>query len=230
MFLLLALIPFAAPAQTPAQPAAPAQATPAYTEDQILEAFGWFVGKQSQLGVMEFNQDQMTKIMGGFALALQQKQPSTQPEAIAPTVQAFFQSRQSMISAKLKDQNTAAAADFFKELKGNPKAQGTPSGLFYEVVAPGSGTPPQPTDTVRVNYTGKLINGTVFDSSASRGPAEFKLNQVIAGWTEGLQKVSAGGRIRLYIPANLAYGDSGRPGIPPASTLIFDIDLLEIRK
>ena len=80
-----------------------------------------------------------------------------------------------------------------------------------------------------MNYTGKLIDGTVFDSSERQGkPFEFPLNKVIAGWTEGLQKISKGGKIKLYVPPQLAYGDEGRPGIPPGATLIFDIELIDI--
>jgi FKBP-type peptidyl-prolyl cis-trans isomerase len=83
---------------------------------------------------------------------------------------------------------------------------------------------------VKVHYTGTLIDGTVFDSSVQRGePAEFPLDQVIAGWTEGIQKMNKGGKIKLYVPPQLAYGDDGRPGIPPGSTLIFDVELLDIK-
>jgi len=83
---------------------------------------------------------------------------------------------------------------------------------------------------VQVNYTGKLLNGTVFDSNAQSGkPFEIQLNQVIPGWTEGLQKINVGGKIRLYIPPSLAYGDSGQQGIPPASALVFDIELLDAK-
>ena len=87
-----------------------------------------------------------------------------------------------------------------------------------------------PTDTVKVHDTGTLIDGSVFDSSVQRGePAEFPLDQVIPGWTEGIQKMTKGGKIKLYVPPQLAYGDDGRPGIPPGSTLIFDVELLEIK-
>src|SRR6185436_13396180 len=95
---------------------------------------------------------------------------------------------------------------------------------------------PKPTDTVKVHYTGTLVDGTVFDTSlkpreagAAIEPAEFPLDQVIPGWTEGIQKLQKGGKIKLYVPSNLAYGDDGRPGIPPASTLIFEVELLDIK-
>jgi FKBP-type peptidyl-prolyl cis-trans isomerase FklB len=103
------------------------------------------------------------------------------------------------------------------------------SGLQYEVLEEGEGGKPEPTDTVTTHYEGRLIDGTVFDSSYQRGePATFPLNRVIAGWTEGLQLMSPGAKYRLYVPADLAYGDRAAGSIPPNSTLIFDVELLEV--
>ena len=103
------------------------------------------------------------------------------------------------------------------------------SGLQYEVLEEGEGEKPQATDTVTTHYEGRLIDGTVFDSSYQRGePASFPLNRVIPGWTQGLQLMSPGAKYRLYVPAELAYGDQGAGSIPPNSTLIFDVELLEI--
>ena len=106
----------------------------------------------------------------------------------------------------------------------------TASGLEYVVVAAGSGAKPAVTDTVKVHYTGKLTNGTVFDSSVQRGtPATFGVGQVIPGWTEGLQLMQEGAKYRFIIPPNLAYGPRGSPPkIGPNETLIFDVELLEV--
>jgi FKBP-type peptidyl-prolyl cis-trans isomerase len=131
----------------------------------------------------------------------------------------------------------AQSANFFAQLKNNPRVVKTSTGLRYEIIKQGSGGYPRATDIVRVNYTGTLIDGTVFDSTfrpsqpgAAPQPIEFELDQVIDGWTEGLQRINQGGTIKLYIPANLAYGDRALPGIPPGSTLVFQVELLEIKR
>lgn len=107
----------------------------------------------------------------------------------------------------------------------------TASGLQYEVMTEGDGAKPTASDTVTTHYEGKLLNGEVFDSSVARGePASFPLNRVIPGWTEALQLMSVGSKYRLFIPPDLAYGNQGSPGaIPPQSTLIFEVELLEIQ-
>jgi len=104
------------------------------------------------------------------------------------------------------------------------------SGLQYFVMKSGTGRSPKATDVVRVSYTGMLLDGKVFDSTAGKEPAEFPVNRVIPGWTEALQKMKVGDKWRLYIPAHLAYGPQGPPGgpIPPFAALIFDVELLDI--
>lgn len=111
-----------------------------------------------------------------------------------------------------------------------PEVITTPSGLQYEVLVEGKGPKPTPQSQVKVHYTGRLIDGTVFDSSVERGePATFGVTQVIPGWVEALQMMTAGSKWRLHIPSNLAYGPQGAGGvIGPNSTLIFDVELLEV--
>lgn len=109
----------------------------------------------------------------------------------------------------------------------------TPTGLKYTVVKEGSGAKPAATDIVTVHYTGRLTDGTVFDSSVERGePASFPLNRVIQGWTEGLQTMKEGGKTIFYIPSDLGYGTQGTPGgpIPPNATLIFEVELIKVQK
>lgn len=126
--------------------------------------------------------------------------------------------------------NAQAGAAF---LADNAKKSGvitTKSGLQYQVLKEGNGQKPKATSRVKVNYEGRLLDGTVFDSSIARNhPVEFQLSQVIAGWTEGLQTMKEGGKTRFFIPANLAYGEVGAGDtIGPNSTLIFDIELLQV--
>ena len=149
--------------------------------------------------------------------------------------QAFMQRMQS----KAMEERTAAAASnrsegeaFLAANKDKPGIRATESGLQYQVLTQGSGDKPAATDKVKVHYVGTLIDGTKFDSSIDRGtPAEFALNGVIKGWTEGLQLMPVGSKYKFFVPSDLAYGEQGTPGpIGPNSTLIFEVELLEIVK
>lgn len=127
--------------------------------------------------------------------------------------------------------NKAAGEKFLAENAKKPNIKTTATGLQYEVVKEGTGAKPTAMDRVKVHYIGKLTNDTVFDSSVARKePAEFYVNQVIPGWTEGLQLMSVGSKYRFYIPQNLAYGAQDQGKIPPFSTLVFDVELLSIEK
>jgi len=119
---------------------------------------------------------------------------------------------------------------FLAENATQPGVKQTSSGLQYVIINPGEGRSPKATDSVKVNYRGTLLNGTEFDSSYKRNePIEFPLNGVIKGWTEGLQLIKEGGKIKLFIPSNLAYGSRGAGGlIGPDETLIFEVELLKV--
>lgn len=126
--------------------------------------------------------------------------------------------------------NGREGAEFLADNGAREGVQTTQSGLQYEVITAGTGAKPTISDTVTTHYEGKLLNGEVFDSSIARGePASFPLNRVIPGWTEALQLMPIGSKYRLFIPPDLAYGSAGTPGIPPQSTLIFEVELLEIQ-
>lgn len=148
-------------------------------------------------------------------------------------VNAFFQdieSKQKAAQAEAGKAAKTAGEDFLAE---NAKKDGvtvTKSGLQYEVLNEGSGKKPKATDTVRCHYEGRLLDGTVFDSSYKRNePADFGLQQVIAGWTEGVQLMAEGAKYRFYIPYMLAYGEGGAGAmIPPFSTLVFDVELIKV--
>jgi FKBP-type peptidyl-prolyl cis-trans isomerase len=146
-------------------------------------------------------------------------------------MQEIFTQLQEDLQAKKKNGTAAEiakGAKFLEENKKNPEVKETASGLQYMVLQEGKGEHPTATSKVTVHYTGKLIDGTVFDSSVDRGePITFGLNQVIRGWTEGLQLMTPGSKYRFFIPYNLAYGEQGAGGmIPGGATLIFDVELI----
>ncbi len=119
----------------------------------------------------------------------------------------------------------------FQATAAEPKEEMTASGIGITMLKEGNGASPKASDTVKVHYRGTLTNGQEFDSSYRRNePAAFPLNRVIPCWTEGVQKIKVGGKAKLVCPSNLAYGSRGVPGIPPNSTLIFEVELLDIAK
>ena len=146
--------------------------------------------------------------------------------------QTFFRNYITKAQAQESEAKKAAGEKFLIENKNKEGVQVTPSGLQYIVLQTGNGAKPLATDKVKVHYTGTLIDGTVFDSSVQRGePIEFPLNQVIPGWTEGVQLMPVGSKYKFFVPYNLGYGEQGAGGvIPPFSTLIFDVELLDIVK
>ena len=184
----------------------------------------------SQKGVINYDNAQ---ILAGIKDALDGKVNVREDQKVQATLEAIQQKlvadAQAKVDAQAKATETAGEkyrAEFAKQ-KGVKK---TADGLLYRVVAEGKGEKPKATDVVKVHYTGKTVDGKVFDSSVERGsPVEFKLNQVIKGWQEGLPLIKKGGKIELVIPAELAYGKDGAgAAIPPNSTLYFEVELLDI--
>ena len=143
--------------------------------------------------------------------------------------QQEMQQKQQQELDEMARKNQEAGEAFLAENAQREGVQTTDSGLQYEIIEEGDGQSPTAEDEVRVHYTGELLSGEVFDSSRERGqPVTFGLNQVIPGWTEGLQLMSEGARYKLYIPADLAYGAGGNQAIGPNETLIFDVELLAV--
>jgi FKBP-type peptidyl-prolyl cis-trans isomerase len=158
---------------------------------------------------------------------------SDQDLKIAPQeAQRIVQQYKQQVMEKKSAQAKAEGSNFLEQNKQKEGVKETESGLQYQILRAGSGKSPRPGQKVTVHYTGKLIDGTVFDSSEERGePITFGVNQVIAGWTEALQLMQEGDRWRLFIPYNLAYGERGAGAqIPPYATLIFDVELLKVNE
>jgi FKBP-type peptidyl-prolyl cis-trans isomerase FkpA len=199
------------------------QSSSAETVDKDTSyAFGLVLGSQMGNPGLQFD---YTAVAEGLKDSLEGNEPRISFEEGIAKLQAVFSAAGEKQLAENKEKSNA----FLSENSGKPGITITQSGLQYEVLAEGGGEFPKADDVVRVNYEGTLIDGTVFDSSYQRGePIEFPLNGVIPGWTEGLQLMKVGSSYKFYIPSDLAYGESGREGIPPNSALIFKVDLLAI--
>jgi len=220
----------AAAAATAPVAAAVAPAAPeTYSEDQVLQALGWLVGQKVGLSSFNLSPAQLEHVIAGMKLAVADKELPQPIEKIGPMVQDFAQRKQAEYMDKLAKQQAAESKAYFDKLAQDKAVTILPSGLAFQVIKEGTGAKPQVTDIVKVHYTGKLLDGTVFDSSEGREPVEFPLNGVIPGWTEGVQQVGVGGKIRLHIPSKLAYGDQPAGRIPPGSTLVFEVELLDAK-
>jgi FKBP-type peptidyl-prolyl cis-trans isomerase FkpA len=166
-------------------------------------------------------------LMQALRTSFAKGQPLLSEQEAMATMQAFIAKKQGSAGEK----NRSEGAAFLSKNKSEKGVISTPSGLQYMVLRQGTGARPNPSSRVRVNYEGKLLDGTVFDSSYQRGqPAEFGLGQVIPGWTEGLSLMPTGAKYRFWIPSSLAYGPAGTQGGPigPDATLTFDVELLGI--
>ncbi|MEC7275240.1 MAG: FKBP-type peptidyl-prolyl cis-trans isomerase [Bdellovibrionota bacterium] len=177
---------------------------------------------------LKLSDEEISAVTMGLRDAAAGKKAEVNVDEFRMKIQALFKGRIEKAAESEKKQGE----DFLAKAAKEEGAQKTESGLVYKVLKEGTGAMPKATDTVEVHYEGKLINGEIFDSSLQRGkPVTFPLNQVIKGWTEGVQKVKEGGKIKLVIPSDLAYGTNGAPPkIPGGATLVFEVELLKIVK
>ena len=200
--------------------------------DKVSYALGLGIGRQlAQMGANDLSIEDFAAAIKDVIAGNELKVSNREAQTI---VQEYFRKKEEKLNAERAEQGKVAKAEGEKYLAENAKKEGVtvlPSGLQYMVLKEGNGNKPKATDTVKCHYEGFLIDGTVFDSSVERGePAEFALNQVIAGWTEGLQLMQEGSKYRFFIPYILGYGEGGAgASIPPFATLIFDVELLEVK-
>ena len=219
-----ALVPVYYASQHPADANTSSMSKDAKPVEKISYALGYEVASQTPPEV-----DVNTFIKGVRDGHAKKERIYTEAELQAAYVE-FQKEMQTKHLQQAKD--TASSNDsFLAEDAKKPGVITTASGLQYTLTKEGTGKQPTADSQVSVHYKGQLLDGKVFDSSYDRGqPVEFPLNQVIPGWTEGLQLIKEGGKATLYIPAKLAYGEQGVPGtIPPNSTLIFDVELLQVK-
>jgi FKBP-type peptidyl-prolyl cis-trans isomerase FkpA len=196
------------------------------TEDQkTLYAIGLVVAQQ--LSTFTLTAAELEFVKQGITDAATGEKPLVELDAYSQKIQALANARRNAQGEKL-----AAEAKVFVEKASKEKgAVKTASGLIYLSQKEGSGSSPAASETVKVHYNGTLVNGVVFDSSIKRGqPAEFALNGVIKCWTEGIQMMKPGGKAKLICPPEIAYGERSPGPIPPNATLVFDVELLEVKK
>jgi len=194
--------------------------------DKLSYAWGMALGQQLRaMGVADLNKEDFDEAVHA---AFDGKETKLSLDEANRTIQTYLQGLTEKKSAEIK----ATGEKFLQENLKNENVKSTASGLQYIVEKEGDGVKPTATDEVTVHYTGKLLDGTVFDSSVSRGePATFPLNRVIPGWTEGVQLMKEGAKYTFFIPSDLAYGAQGVPNaIPPHSTLIFEVELIKVIK
>jgi len=212
--------PPAAAKPAPAKPAAP----PPLTTDEEKTIYAVGLSVYRQLTQFDLSPAELEIVKRALSDAAANK-PALEITEWGPKIQPLVAARGTRVAARDK----AEGATYLAKAAAEPGAIKTESGLIYREITPGTGDSPKPTDKVKVNYRGTLINGTEFDSSYKRNaPAEFPLNGVIKCWTEGVQKMKPGGKSMLVCPSDIAYGDQGRPSIPGGSTLIFEVELLAI--
>lgn len=227
--LALAVTGLVAGCSTP--PEAPEQAKLESTDQKVSYGMGLVLGERMSNDLPNLQMDQFLEgIQHGHAGDEEAKRMSR--EEIQQALMAYqqqLQEEQTKQTEELANKNLEAGKTFLAENANRDGVETTESGLQYEVLEKGEGEKPAETDTVKVHYTGELLSGEVFDSSRERGePVTFALNQVIPGWTEGLQLMSEGARYKLYIPSDLAYGPGGNRAIGPNETLVFDVELLDV--
>ncbi|MEW9570579.1 FKBP-type peptidyl-prolyl cis-trans isomerase N-terminal domain-containing protein [Rhodanobacter sp. Si-c] len=194
---------------------------------------GWEIASQ----VPPIMRDELdpTEVANAVKAALSGQKPTmseAEAKQVHDTFMAKIKAKYEAEMTKLAAKNKAEGDAFLAKNKTQPGVKTTASGLQYQVVSQGTGARPGPSDTVKINYTGTFVDGTVFDASAKHpggGPADIPLAGVIPGFREGLQLMQVGGHYKLFIPANLAYGAEPQPPMPPNATLIFDVTLVSTK-
>ena len=221
----------AAPALTPP----PAPIVKDLTPEQQKQAFflqGFFLVRQAQwasiASELDLSDDEVNALLDGMRAALKNETPKFKAEEIIPGAEKMIGERVAGKAKRWGAQNDA----FLAKIDADKAFTKTASGLRYKIITPGTDPKPTAASTVKCLYTGKTVDGKVFDSTANRGnaPAEFPLNGVIPAWTEAVPLIGKGGKILLIAPASIAYGENGQGPIPPNSVLEFEVELVEIVK
>ena len=200
-------------------------------KDQVSYMIGMQMAKSLELAKDDIDLDVVTKAIktswsGGKSLLTDE-----QMQKIGQQFGEKMQAKQIADMMEKAKKNAAEGTAFLAANGKKPNIKTTATGLQYEVITEGKGAKPKPTDVVQVNYKGSLLDGTVFDDSAQHGgPATMPLSQVVPGWREGITLMPVGSKYRFWIPAALGFGEQGAGPIPPSSTLVFEVELLDVAK
>jgi len=227
----------AAPGSAPAAaPAAPAASTPApapkFSEAQLFETYGWIMGRQMRLAELEFTPEQVRAMTAGLTSAAAGKDAPANADQMGEQLQQALGEKQMRLLTKIRNANLAEQLSYFIKLKENKNVVELPSGLRYEILKAGAGAKPKVGQVAKIHYKLSSIKDQVLQDSNQGGqPLELLLQEgyAINGMIEGLLLTGVGGKTKLHVPAHLAYGDEGNQGIPPGATLVFEVDLLEVK-
>jgi FKBP-type peptidyl-prolyl cis-trans isomerase FkpA len=223
---LAAILPACTKTTPPAEAAKPAEAALATEDDKTLYAVGQVISRN--LEQFQLSPQELKIVLSGIEDGVNGKTDKVDITQYGEKIQTLLQTR----ATAMADKQKAAGAEYLAKAANEQGATKTASGLVISTITPGTGSAPKETDQVKVHYEGKLVDGTVFDSSLQRGePATFPLNGVIPCWTEALQLMKVGGKSRVVCPSDIAYGERGAPPkIGPGATLVFEVQLLDIVK
>ncbi len=199
-----------------------------FSEEELLESWGWLVAERYNLSGMEMTPVEMESVARGMLAQAQGEPPPTELNRSMLILQDYFNRREEGILRRQLERNREIEQEFFDSLFGTPGILSLGSGLYYEIIAPGNETRPTVEDTVTVRYEGRFLDGTVFDTTEGRDPATFPLGGVIEAWRQGVPLIGEGGKLKLFVPSKLGYGDNPQSGIPPGSPLVFEIELLKV--
>ncbi len=210
--------------------AAFASASFAQSGSDYIKTFGMHMYNSGGFAELKLTPAEFEAFIQGLKDAYEGKKLPENMQEYGPKMMEYLNKRVEANMAEKAKESAAKAAEYWKELEKKEGLQKTASGLAYEIIEKGSDKMPKENSDVVVKYTGTLIDGTVFDSTDKHGgqPVPFNLSQVIPGFREGLQKIGKGGKARLYIPSKLGYQNQSVPGIPPNSTLIFDVEMVDV--
>lgn len=211
-------------------PGAAKPPSPEVAPEKIFECVGWIVAERNHFGDFGMSPAEVAAFQKGLSAGIQGQPPPPDFEDTQRVIQQFITQRVQEHTQRAAAANRIEEEKYLATVDKNPAVKQSATGLRYEILAPGAEPKPTAKDTVVAHYTLSFADGKVVESSKESGqPAEFSLERVVPAWTEGLQLIGPGGRIKLYVPSKLGYGDNGNQGIPPGKLLLFDVELISVK-